>query len=51
MQENDYKKSHIDVEAPEDLLIHISYTWKRQTVKHTIITESWIMEENHQYHQ
>ena len=37
-------------EAAEDLLIHISYTWKRQAIKHTIVSENWIMEDKKQIH-
>ena len=50
VQENNYEQDTVVDENPEDILIHISYTWKRETIKHSIVTENWIMDKSHQYH-
>ena len=34
-----------------DGVIHVSYTYKRQTIKHSIVTEGWIMQPSSPTHQ
>ena len=44
-QEFSYPTLREDVKV--DGLIHVSYTWKRQTIKHSIVTEAWVMQHDH----
>ena len=33
----------------DDGNIHVSYTYKRDAIKHSIVTEDWVMDPNQQY--
>ena len=33
----------------DDGQIHVSYTYKREAIKHSIVTEAWVMDPDHQY--
>ena len=33
----------------DDGNIHVSYTYKREAIKHSIVTEAWVMDPDHQY--
>ena len=39
-QEFSYPTLREDVQR--DGIIHVSYTWKRQTIKHSVVSEAWI---------